>query len=128
MKVEGIGLFNCFMKQHDMISGYTGAIWTGVTTLTLAKAIEHATSECITGIYHLVNNQSISKYDLLQLFNKHFKDNQVTILPCQHLNVDKTLVNTRNDFSFVVPSYEEMVFEMKHWIRAHKDLYLHYFK
>jgi len=128
MKVDGIGLFNWFMKQHDMISGYTGAIWTGVTTLTLAKALERAITEGITGIYHLVNNQSISKYDLLHLFNKHFKDNQVTILPCQHLNVDKTLVNTRNNFSFVVPSYEEMVIEMKHWIRAHKDLYPHYFK
>ena len=128
MKVDGIGLFNWFMKQHNMLNGYTSAIWTGVTTLTLAKALERAITEGITGIYHLVNNQSISKYDLLHLFNKHFKDNQVTILPCQHLNVDKTLVNTRNNFSFVVPSYEEMVIEMKHWIRAHKDLYPHYFK
>lgn len=127
MKVDGIGLFNWFMKQQNMMNGYTGAIWTGVTTLTLAKAIERAPSEGITGIYHLVNNQSISKYDLLQLFNKHFKDNQASIHACQLLNVDKTLINTRNDFSFVVPSYEEMVIEMKHWIRGHKDLYPHYF-
>ena len=74
---EGIGLFNWFMKQNNEIEGYTGAIWTGVTTLILAKAMEQAIIEDLSGLYNLVNNQSISKYDLLQLFNKHFKNNQL---------------------------------------------------
>ena len=64
----------------------------------------------------------------MQLFNKHFKDNQVTIHPCQLPNVDKTLINTGNDFSFVVPDYREMIIEMKHWVIVHKDLHPHYFK
>ncbi|MFJ7185212.1 SDR family oxidoreductase [Lysinibacillus xylanilyticus] len=128
MKEDGIGLFNWFMKQHDTINGYTGAIWTGVTTLTLAKAIERAAIEGTTGLYHLVNNSSISKFDLLQLFNTHFKENKVVILPYQLVKIDKTLVNTRKDFSFTVPSYEEMILEMKNWIWQYKDLYPHYFK
>ena len=37
MKEDGIGLFNWFMKQEGTINGYTEVIWTGVTTLTLAK-------------------------------------------------------------------------------------------
>ena len=37
---NGIGLFNWFMKQEGQIYGFTKAIWTGVTTLTLAKAME----------------------------------------------------------------------------------------
>jgi len=57
---NGIGLFNWFMKQKDEVSGYTGAIWTGVTTLTLAKAMEAAIKENLTGLYNLVNNQSIN--------------------------------------------------------------------
>ena len=128
MKENGIGLFNWFMKQSGTINGYTGAIWTGVTTLTLAKAIEQAAAEDITGLYHLVNSTSISKFDLLQLFNKHFKDNKMTILPSPSVNIDRTLLNNRKDFSFIVPSYEEMIIEMKEWIESHKNLYPHYYK
>lgn len=56
MNPNGIGLFNWFMKQKGTIQGFSGAIWTGVTTLTLAKAIEQAIKENLTGLYNLVNN------------------------------------------------------------------------
>ncbi|KEK12418.1 sugar nucleotide-binding protein [Lysinibacillus fusiformis] len=126
LKMDGIGLFNWFMHQKGPIYGYTGAIWTGVTTLTLAKAMEQAAQEEITGLYHLVNTSPISKYDLLQLLNKHFMDHTIKITPDQLIDVNKTLINTRNDFSFSVPSYEEMIIDMKEWILQHKDLYPHY--
>jgi dTDP-4-dehydrorhamnose reductase len=125
---NGIGLFNWFMMQEGQIHGFTKAIWTGVTTLTLAKAIEQAIKENLTGLYHLVNNKNISKYDLLKLFNRYMKDNHVYILPSDILSVDKSLINNRSDFSFVVPSYEAMVVEMKAWIENHKGLYPHYFE
>ena len=123
---EGIGLFNWFMKQTGEINGYTKAMWTGVTTLTLAKAMESAVQQGLTGIYNLVNNQIISKYELLRLFNKHMKDGQVMIAPSDAVEVDKSLINNRSDFSFVVPSYEQMIIEMKEWIEHHKELYPHY--
>jgi len=128
MKEDGIGLFNWFMKQKGTINGYTKAIWTGVTTLTLAKAMERASIEDLTGIYHLVNNESISKFDLLVLFNKYIRNDQLTILQSEAVNLDKSLVNNRKDFSFKIPSYEEMVIEMREWIYKHKELYPHYFK
>jgi dTDP-4-dehydrorhamnose reductase len=127
MRKSGIGLFNWFMKQSGTINGYSKAIWTGVTTLTLAKAIEKAATEKITGIYHLVNHTSISKLDLLKLFNEEFKANKLNILPFNSVQVDKTLLNNRHDFSFEVPSYQQMVQEMKEWITSHKHLYPHYF-
>jgi dTDP-4-dehydrorhamnose reductase len=126
LKENGIGLFNWFMKQEKQINGFTKAIWTGVTTMTLAKAMESAIEEELTGLYHLVNGQSISKFELLQLFNKHMRANAISILPSDHVIVDKSLINTRRDFSFEVPSYEEMVVEMKRWIDSHKELYPHY--
>lgn len=126
MKKDGIGLFNWFMKQKESIYGYTHAIWTGVTTLTLAKAMERAAAEQLTGLYNLVNNTSISKYDLLQLFNQHFKANSINILPSDTVNLDKTLRNNRTDFSFQVPSYDQMIFEMKQWVESHRHLYPHY--
>lgn len=126
--INGIGLFNWFMKQERQVNGFTKAIWTGVTTLTLAKAMEKALEENLTGLYNLVNNESISKFELLKLFNKHLKDDTITILPSDAAAVDKSLINNRDDFSFVVPSYETMVIEMKAWIEKHRELYPHYFE
>ncbi len=128
MSERGIGLFNWFMKQEGQIYGFTKAIWTGVTTLTLAKAMEQALKENLTGLYNLVNNETISKYELLKLFNKYMRDEQVEILPSDKLSLDKSLINNRTDFSFKVHSYEAMVAEMKKWIDNHKDLYPHYYR
>jgi len=127
-KEKGIGLFNWFMKQEGTINGFTKAIWTGVTTLTLSKAMEQALKESLTGLYNLVNNQTITKYDLLKLFNKYMKDDKIEILPSDKVLLDKSLVNNRSDFSFEVPSYEAMIIEMNEWIYDHKELYPHYFK
>ena len=77
MNKNGIGLFNWFMRQKGTIKGFTGALWTGVATLTLAKAMEKAMEDNLCGLYNLVNNVSISKYDLLVLFNKYFRNNSL---------------------------------------------------
>ena len=122
----GIGLFNWFMNQQGIIYGYANAIWTGVTTLTLSKAMLAAMEQKLTGLYHLVNNQSISKYELLCLFNRYFKKKNLTILPSKTVQVDKSLINTRNDFFFEVPSYEQMIAETKCWVDAHPELYPRY--
>lgn len=126
IKESGIGLFNWFMKQDGAIGGFTGAIWTGVTTLTLAKAMEAALKENITGLYNLVNNTSINKFDLCSLFNKFFRGGEVVINPDDRLHLDKSLKNTRTDFSFYVPSYEYQIKEMREWVDKHPSLYPHY--
>ena len=123
----GIGLFNWFMKQSGTISGYNHAIWTGVTTLTLAKAMESAIKEDLCGLYHLVNNTKVNKYELLKLFNKYFRDNVLSINESSDVTANKSLINNRSDFDFIVPSYEEMVFDMHQWVCNHKNLYPHYF-
>lgn len=128
MNENGIGLFNWFMKQTGTIHGFTGALWTGVTTLTLAKAMEKAIEENLCGLYNLVNNDVISKHDLLVLFNKYFRNKSLTILKNDDVKLDKSLRNSRKDFSFVVPSYERMILEMKAWVDAHPTLYPHYQK
>lgn len=123
---NGIGLFNWFMKQSGQIKGYSYAMWTGVTTLTLAKAMEKAIDQNLTGIYNLVNNTAISKLDLLKLFNKYFRNNEIRIVEFNDFVSDKSLVRTRNDFDFEVPSYDQMVSEMSVWIKKYKTLYPKY--
>lgn len=127
LEKNGIGLFNWFMKQNQKINGYNKVFWTGVTTLTLAKAIDNAIQSDLTGLYHLVNNKKISKYNLLKLFNEHFKNNRINIDKVNKPVSDKSLINTRKDFDFKVPDYTIMIKEMKSWIDNHKELYRHYF-
>lgn len=127
LEMNGIGLFNWFMKQNQKINGYNKVYWTGVTTLTLAKAIENAIQSDLTGVYHLVNNKKISKYNLLKSFNEHFKNNRINIDKVNKPVSDKSLINTRKGFNFKVPDYNIMIKEMKSWIDNHKELYKHYF-
>ena len=126
IKQSGIGIFNWFMNQQGEVGGYTGAIWTGVTSYTLAKAMEAALEQNLTGLYNLVNNQNINKYELLGLFNKYFRNSEVTIKQNNKLQLDKTLFSNRNDFEFKVPSYEQQIIEMREWVETHKSLYPHY--
>lgn len=123
---EGIGLLNWFMKQNGEIKGYTKAMWTGMTTLQLAKIMEKAAEEKAYGLYNMVPDCNISKFDLLGLFNKYLKGGKTKILPFDGFIADKTLIRTRFDFGMTVPDYETMVSEMAQWMFEHKDLYPHY--
>ena len=120
---NGIGLFNWFMKQKGEISGYSNVFWSGVTTLELAKAIEASFKQNITGLNHLVNNEKISKFELLKLFEKHMNKNDVEIKEYSDYYSDKSLMKTKNNFSYEVKSYEKMVEEMLKWIHKHSKLY-----
>jgi dTDP-4-dehydrorhamnose reductase len=122
---NGIGLFNWFVSQENEINGYTQAYWTGVTTLELLKAIKQAIDEELTGLYHLVFEQKISKFELLNIINNEFSLG-LKVNPNNKYSVDKSLVNTRSDFGFKVKSYDAMVKEMHLWILMNKELYPHY--
>ena len=123
---NGIGLLNWFMQQHGEVTGYTGAMWTGQTTLQLAKTMEVAAKEKAHGLYNMVPDTSISKCDLLSLFNKYIRKEKVTIIPVDKMAADKSLKRTHWDFSYKIPDYETMVAELADWMRAHKNLYQHY--
>lgn len=126
MNPAGVGLFNWFAHQTGEIGGYTKAIWTGVTTIELAKAIAEALNQDLSGLYHLVPDESISKFNLLELFKEVFGLNNLDIKPDSSVVQDKSLINTRQDFKYKVPSYKVMIEKMKDWISTHGDIYGHY--
>lgn len=115
IKNEGTGLFHWFMMQKESIFGYSNNFWTGITTLELAKSIKKAIDNNITGLYHLVPNSKISKYHLLNLIKKIW-NKDITIHPKETKFHDKSLINTRNDFNFNIPSYEQMLLELREWM------------
>lgn len=127
---KGIGLLNWFMNNtttgNEQLNGYTKAMWTGQTTLQLAKTMEVAARERAHGLVNAVPDHSISKYNLLQLFNKYLRDSKITINPIEGINADKSLKRTNFEFNYLIPDYEIMVREMADWIKAHKKLYPHY--
>ena len=61
---KGIGLLNWFMQQTGKVNGFTKAMWTGQTTLQLAKTMEVAAKERAHGLYNTVPDHSVSKYEL----------------------------------------------------------------
>ncbi len=124
---NGIGLLNWFLLQKEDIRGYTKVFWNGITTLELARAIDLALSQRLTGLYHLVPAEPISKYDLLCLFQKVFEKEDIKISPCDVPCSNKVLINTRNDFLYTVPNYLTMLIELSAWMKQHKSLYPHYF-
>ena len=126
MQENGSGLFNWFYKQTGEITGYTKAIWSGITTIELAKGVAASIEQNLTGLYHLVPNTNISKYELLQLLVTTFKKQDVSVVAGDGVALDKTLVNTRKDFDFVVPDYITMTAEMKAWIYEHSSIYPQY--
>lgn len=122
---NGIGLLNWFMKQ-EKVNGYTHAMWTGLTTLQLAKVMEEAAKQKAHGLVNMVYERNISKYELLKLFNHYICGDRVEIFPSDGLITDKTLVRTNFDFTYKVPDYETMIAELSVWMRNHSSLYPHY--
>lgn len=118
---NGIGLFQWFMNQQGQTGGFDKVIWTGVTTIELAKAIEKALNNNLTGLRHVVNNERIDKFSLLTLFKQYF-NKDIEIVPKSDYVSDKSLIRT-TDFDFGVPTYDQMVKEMSEWVSTHADLY-----
>lgn len=123
---KGIGLLNWFMQQKGEVRGYTCVMWTGQTTLQLAKTMEMAAKVKAYGLFNMVPDQAISKFDLLKLFNKHMRNNAVSIIPTDKIAIDKSLKRTRFSFDYQIPDYEQMVTELADWMRNHESLYPHY--
>jgi len=88
-------LLSWFLNQdsNGKIDGYTNHFWNGITTLQFAKICENIITNNVqsNNIQHIVPLDTVSKYELLKLFNKYFKKN-INIFP-KHCSetVNKTL-------------------------------------
>ena len=122
LNISGIGLFKWLMNQNGIVNGYTKAFWSGVTTVQLSKVILEIINRTSipTGLIHLTNNAKISKFDLLNIIKNVFELKNLEIVEYNNYEVDKSLVNTRNDLNIKVPGYLEMILEMREWMNKNK--------
>tara|TARA_Y100000741_G_scaffold351571_1_gene322771 strand:- start:11244 stop:12107 length:864 start_codon:yes stop_codon:yes gene_type:complete len=125
LKTDGEELFHWFMNQEDEISGFTKSIWSGVTTIELAKAVKWSIENNITGLYHLTNNSSITKYELLKLFKKYTKK-KIEIKKVDGKDIDKSFIDTRLLLDYEIPTYEKMISDMVDLINDNRSLYFQY--
>ena len=125
LKSNGEELFHWFMNQSGKINGFTNAIWSGVTTLILAKAVFWAIENKITGLYHITNNKTIDKFKLLTLIKTHTQKN-IIIKPFDEKTINKSFIDTRNETDFIIPSYDVMIENMIYMIKQNKKSYYQY--
>ena len=124
--INGSGeLFHWFMNQSGVIEGFTKAIWSGVTTIELAKAIKWFINNNITGLYHLTNGVPLNKYDLLHLF-KNYTNKNIEILKVEGSDINKSFIDTRKEINYLLPTYNQMISDMVTFIKNNRTLYGHY--
>jgi len=107
-------LVEWFLAQRGSVQGYTRAIYTGFTTLEMARIVERLITQYrqASGVWH-VSSDRISKYDLLCLVKKHFKLT-TEIVPSDSFVCDRSLLSDRfrAAFGYTPPTWDKMVEEL----------------
>jgi dTDP-4-dehydrorhamnose reductase len=108
-------LLEWFIKQNETsVKGFTNVIYSGITTIRMANYVHKIISDFpnMHGIYN-VSAKSISKFDLVHLFNYFFKK-ETTIIPENSYTSNKDLDSTKfyKDTGFEKPNWEQLAKEL----------------
>lgn len=113
IKEPKTGLMEWFLAQKGKeVKGYTNVIWSGLTTLELAKQIIKMYEMGIIGLINIVS-EPISKYDLLHWI-KNVYGIDILIREDSDLKCDRSMKSIRN-IKCSVPFHMQMMEELKEW-------------
>ncbi len=108
-------LFDWFLAQHSTVKGFTKAIYTGFTTIEMARIIERMLLEFpeAHGVYQ-VSSDPINKYELLLLIKEKL-GLDIEIIPDDVFCCDRSLDSSRfrSDFNYTPPSWPAMIEELR---------------
>ena len=112
---SNLSLLSWFLSQHGTtIKGYTRAIYSGFTTIEMAKIVERILTQhqSLFGLWQ-VASEPISKYDLLKLCQAKLGW-QGTIKPDDSFECDRSLNGERfkDATGYQAPTWEEMITEL----------------
>ncbi len=110
-----LALLDWFLSQHGQaISGFTKAIYSGFTTLEMARIVDRILTQhpALSGVWH-VASESISKFALLQLCREKLGWEGV-IEPNDEFVCDRSLNADRFNQAtgYTPPSWEAMISEL----------------
>ena len=108
-----LSLLEWFLVKKNQLKALV-MLYTGFTTLELINIIENYVfiNPMKNGLFNLSSNP-ISKYELLKKINKIY-NKEVLIERFDDFNNNKTLNSDlfKNDFGYIVKSWDQMIFEM----------------
>ena len=108
-------LIEWFLKQKGEVDGYCKAIYTGLTTMEMARVIEFILLKYpdLSGLYQ-VASKPISKYDLLNKLANKLNRNDISINPDFEFHCDRSLNadRFRQATGYVGPSWDSMLDEL----------------
>ena len=109
-------LLEWFLKnKNNVVRGFSEVIYSGITTLQMAMFVKQIIVQFpnLSGLYN-VASIPISKYDLLTLFNEHFK-NDSTIIEEKGYKSKKDLIANKfySETGFKVPEWKNLVFDLQ---------------
>ena len=114
IKEPKTGLMEWFLGQKEKsVKGFTKAIWSGLTTLELAKKIIEMHQKKVTGLINIVS-EPITKYDLLHLI-KEIYNIDIIINADNTLVCDRSMKSIKHDVDYFVPTHKKMLQDLKQW-------------
>ena len=107
-------LVEWFLAQNGSVKGYRKAIFSGFTTIEMARIIEKLLVQHphASGLYH-VSSAPISKLELLTKI-KGKLELPVQIVPDESLSIDRSLDSSRfrKEFDYMPPTWDSMLDEL----------------
>ena len=119
-------LIEWFLAQKGKIKGFTNAIYSGFTTLEMARIIEMLLLRYpdLSGIYH-VASEPIDKYTLLSMLAEKLNRQDITIEPYDDFVCDRSL--NADEFNKLTnynpPSWDSMLDELANQIKERGDTF-----
>ena len=115
-------LLDWFLCQEKPVKGFSKAIFSGVTTLELARLIKNIllTEPYLAGLYH-VSSSPIDKYSLLTLVAKIY-NKKIAITEDESLVIDRSLSSEKlkKAIRYSSPSWEKMLIDLYRFYSAIK--------
>lgn len=109
-----LALLDWFLSQNETVKGYSNAIFSGLTTVEMARVIREYVLPApgLSGVYH-VSVKPISKLSLFRMVAEIYK-HDVEIIPDGTLCVDRSLDNTHfcSETGYVPPEWPDMIEQM----------------
>ena len=93
--VTARGLLSWFLQQKGRVKGFSRAIYSGLTTVEIAKVLNEFVlpNETLKGVYHL-SSEPIDKYSLLKII-KNVYDKNVTIEKDSEFKINRSLNSSK---------------------------------
>lgn len=115
---HSVSLFDWFLEQKTKVKGYTRAIYSGLTTLELAKQIDNLMVRFpnLNGLYQ-ISSKPIDKFTLLNKLAKVYNQ-EIEIEPFSDFETDKSL-----NFSAL---HKETGYSPSSWDQQLEELHQHY--